>query len=134
MSEHIRLKVELDWLKKNLDLSPEEKKMLIEPANPDIPIYRQCQLLGVSRSSYYYKPAGESQYNLLLMRLIDEQYTKAPFYGVPRMTAYLRSLGHHVNHKRVERLIMLVRSHPGYTACLSVYPDLGDRRDRTLPA
>ena len=100
-----QLKVELDWLKKNLDLSPEEKKMLIEPANPDIPIYRQCQLLGVSRSSYYYKPAGESQYNLLLMRLIDEQYTKAPFYGVPRMTAYLRSLGHHLNHKRVERLM-----------------------------
>jgi len=79
--------------------------MLIEPANPHIPIYRQCQLLGVSRSSYYYKPAGESQYNLHLMRLIDEQYTKTPFYGVPRMTAYLRSLGHHVNHKRVERLM-----------------------------
>ena len=56
-----KLKVELDWLKKNLDLSPEEKKMLIEPTNPDIPIYRQCQLLGVSRSSYYYKPAGESR-------------------------------------------------------------------------
>ena len=79
--------------------------MLIEPANPHIPIYRQCQLLGVSRSGYYYKPAGESQYNLHLMRLIDEQYTKTPFYGVPRMTAYLRSKGHQVNHKRVERLM-----------------------------
>ena len=42
--------------------------MLIEPTNPDIPIYRQCQLLGVPKSSYYYKPAGESQYNSSILR------------------------------------------------------------------
>ena len=47
----------------------------------------------------------ESPFNLLLMNLIDEQYTKYPFYGVPRMTAWLRREGHLVNHKRIERLM-----------------------------
>ena len=53
----------------------------------------------------YYKPAAESESNLHLMKLIDEQYTKTPFYGWPRMTAYLKRLGHLVNHKRVQRLM-----------------------------
>lgn len=66
---------------------------------------RQCELLGLARSSYYYKGAGEDGYNLHLMRLIDEQYTKAPFYGVERMTAWLRSRGYRVNPKRVRRLM-----------------------------
>jgi putative transposase len=56
----------------------------------------------------YYQPAGESAFNLLLMRLIDEQYTRTPFYGWPRMTAYLRGLGLAVNHKRVQRLMRLM--------------------------
>jgi len=79
--------------------------MLIEPKHSKISIVRQCELLGISRSGYYYKPAGESDYNLLLMRLIDEEYTRHPFYGVPRMTEYLMKQGHSVNHKRVERLM-----------------------------
>jgi putative transposase len=65
-------------------------------------------LLSLARSSFYYEPATESEENLLLMRLIDEQYTRAPFYGSPRMTAWLRSQGHAVNHKRVERLMRLM--------------------------
>ena len=68
-------------------------------------IVRQCQLLGVNRASYYYAPSGESAYNQHLMRLLDEQYTKTPFYGSPRMTAWLRQQGYVVNHKRVERLM-----------------------------
>jgi putative transposase len=64
---------------------------------------RQCDLLDLSRASYYYQPQPESDYNLLLMHLIDEQYTKTPFYGSPKMTAWLHSQGHPVNHKRVER-------------------------------
>ena len=47
---------------------------------------RQCELLGLSRSSLYYEPAGEAAENLRLMRLIDEQYTACPFYGSRRMT------------------------------------------------
>jgi len=85
-----QLKVEVDWLKKKLDLSPEAKRVLIEPQHPAITISRQCELIGLARSSFYYQAAGESEENLLLMKLIDEQYTRTPFYGVPRMTAWLR--------------------------------------------
>lgn len=66
---------------------------------------RQCALLGLNRSSLYYQPAGESDYNLMLMRQLDEQYTRTPFYGVCKMTECLRLLGHAVNEKRVRRLL-----------------------------
>lgn len=62
----------------------------------------------MSRSSYYYRPAGESETNLVLMRLLDEQYTKTPYYGIRRMTAVLAAAGHQVNHKRVARLLRLM--------------------------
>lgn len=81
---------------------------MIEPMNHEIPIYRQCELLGLERSSYYYEPAGESEYNLKIMELIDEQYTKTPFYGTRRMTAWLRLQGYKVNRKRVQRLMRLM--------------------------
>jgi putative transposase len=70
-----------------------------------IPIARQCELLGLSRSSFYYSPQGDDSYNLQLMKLIDEQYTKTPFYGVLKMTTWLRSIGHLVNPKKVRRLM-----------------------------
>ena len=66
---------------------------------------RQCALLGLSRASWYYEPAGESDENLALMRLLDEQYTRTPFYGIRRMTAWLQRQGYAVNHKRVGRLL-----------------------------
>ena len=69
---------------------------------------RQCELLGLARSSWYYQPAGESAETLELLRLLDEQYTRTPFYGVRRMTAWLRSQGHRVNPKRVRRLLRLL--------------------------
>ena len=65
----------------------------------------QCGLLGLNRSTYYYVPATESSLNLHLMRLIDEQYMRTPFYGWPRMTVYLQNQGYAVNHKRVQRLM-----------------------------
>ena len=68
-------------------------------------IRQQTQLLGLNRSSLYYKPIGISQYNILLMNLLDEQYTKTPFYGVEKMTIFLNEIGHHVNVKRVRRLL-----------------------------
>jgi len=70
-----------------------------------IPISRQCELLGLSRSSYYYCSRRDESYNRRLMGLIDEQFTRAPFYGVSKMTAWLRLQGHSVNHKRVRRLM-----------------------------
>jgi len=70
-----------------------------------IPICRQCELLDLPRSSYYYHSDRDDSFNDLLMKLIDEKYTKAPFYGVPRMTVWLRLLGHDVNMKRIRRLM-----------------------------
>jgi len=69
---------------------------------------RQCALLGVNRSSYYYTPAQESSLNLELMRLLDEQYTLTPFYGTRRMTMYLRRQGYQINSKRISRLLRLM--------------------------
>jgi putative transposase len=65
-------------------------------------------LIGLSRASLYYEPTEESAENLLLMRLLDEQYTRTPFYGVLKMTALLRGDGHLVNCKRVRRLLRLM--------------------------
>jgi putative transposase len=71
-------------------------------------IRRQCELLDLNRSSYYLPPATESEENLRLMRRIDEQFTKTPFYGGRRMTACLERSGETVNRKRVQRLMALM--------------------------
>lgn len=81
---------------------------MIDPGNIQVPIYRQCELLGLCRSSYYYQSQRDDSYNLMLMNLIDEQFTRAPFYGVPRMVAWLNIQGHEVNPKRVRRLMRLM--------------------------
>jgi putative transposase len=73
---------------------------LVDPDHGQIPVIRQCEILGLRRSSYYYQRATETPLNLELMRVIDEQYLKMPFYGVPRMTPLLRNMGYLVNHKR----------------------------------
>ena len=70
-----------------------------------IPITRQCELLNLSRSSFYYKPHSVSEFNLRLMNMIDRQYIKDPASGSPRMTTWLRRQGHKVNRKRVARLM-----------------------------
>lgn len=71
-------------------------------------VVRQCGLLELPRSTLYYEPVGENDFNLALMRLIDEQFTKRPFYGVARLTASLRRLGFEVNPKRVRRLMRVM--------------------------
>ena len=84
---------------------------MIEPNHAQISVRRQCTLLDLNRSSYYkalQTPATESALNLELMRCIDEQYLKTPFYGWPRMTAQLQRLGYEVNHKRVQRLMQVM--------------------------
>lgn len=82
--------------------------MLIEPNHPALSIRRQCELLDLNRATFYYQPASESEFNLELMRLIDGQYLKTPFYGWPKMTVYLQKLGYPINHKRVQRLMHLM--------------------------
>jgi putative transposase len=81
---------------------------LIEPNHPELSIRRQCELLDLSRTTFYYQPARESALNLELMQLIDRQYTQTPFYGWPRMTAQLRRRGYTINAKRVRRLMQVM--------------------------
>jgi putative transposase len=76
--------------------------------HPDLSIGRQCELLGLSRSSFYYEPATENVENLELMQLIDQEYTACPYYGSRKMTVWLQSQGRQVNRKRVQRLMRLM--------------------------
>ena len=78
---------------------------MIDPNHPELCIQRQCELLGISRSSYYYEPKAISSEELTLLRLLDEQYMKTPFYGSRKMAVYLNTLGYEVNRKRVIRLM-----------------------------
>ena len=69
---------------------------------------RQCTLLGISRSGLYYQPAGVSEEDLGLMKLIDRQYLATPFYGARRLAVWLKNQGHQVNRKRVRRLMCIM--------------------------
>ncbi len=82
--------------------------MLVDPAHSAISVSRQCELLGLARSSFYYEPQSESAENQELLQLLDEQYTRTPFYGVRRMTAWLHSQGYAINKKRVHRLLQIL--------------------------
>jgi putative transposase len=81
---------------------------LVDPDHPELSVRRQCELLGLSRSSLYYEPVPEAPDNLRLMRLIDEEYTAHPFYGSRKMTRWLVQQGQAVNRKRVQRLMRLM--------------------------
>jgi putative transposase len=77
-------------------------------ADGGLSVRRQCALLGLPRSSFYYTPLPESEEDLRWMRLIDQEYLRRPFYGSRRMTEYLRGLGYEVNRKHVQRLMRLM--------------------------
>jgi putative transposase len=81
------------------------KRPLVEPEHPHLSIRRQCDLLGLSRSTYYIGPASASEEDLRLMRLIDQQFIRTPFYGSRRLTRFLERSGETVNRKRVRRLM-----------------------------
>lgn len=84
------------------------KRGLVEVGHPELSIARQCELMGLARSSWYYQAGGEGADNLAVMRRLDELYTAHPFYGVRRMTAALRQEGYRVNPKRVRRLLRVM--------------------------
>lgn len=81
---------------------------MVEPGHRELSIRRQCELLGLPRSSYYAEPAKESQDNLKLMRIIDEQHLEHPHMGRLSMTQWLNGKGYRVNIKRVRRLMTLM--------------------------
>ena len=108
----------------------EVRRQWIELDHPQIPIARQCELVGLPRSSWYYHPQGESAENLRYMRLIDEEFTRRPYYGIRRMTAWLNRQGYPVNRKRVGRLMRQMELIP-------IYPkprlSQGDSESRKYP-
>lgn len=84
----------------------DQKRAAVEWGRPELPIARQCELLGLPRSTFYYQAADETAENLDLMRMIDEQYMLTPFYGSRKMAACLeRELKRPINRKRVQRLM-----------------------------
>ena len=81
---------------------------MIRGRNRKLSVARQCELVGMSRSSWYYRPRGESERNRALMRVIDRLYLEMPWYGSRQMTRELRRAGHRVGRKRVPRLMRLM--------------------------
>jgi len=88
--------------------SAEDRRHLVEVDHPELSVRRQCELLGLNRSTYYYEPTGATPEDLRLMRLIDETYTACPFYGSRRITEALTRRGEEVNRKRVQRLMRIM--------------------------
>lgn len=80
---------------------------MIERDHSKLSVVRQCELLTVSRSGFYYTPAPESEENLAIMRFLDQQYLDTPFYGVERLLVLLVACGWLINRKRLRRLMKL---------------------------
>ena len=89
-------------------MTPRRRRELVDRRHRRLSVVRQCQLLGVSRSSFYYRAKGISPQDLTLMREIDRQYLETPFYGSRRMRASLERQGKAVSRKRVQRLMRLM--------------------------
>ena len=87
---------------------------MIDPAHARLSIGRQCALVSISRSSFYYQPTGETPLNLTLMRLVDEQFLETPYYGARQMARHLRRQGYVVGRKRVSRLMAKMGLSPIY--------------------
>jgi len=81
---------------------------MVDPEHARLSIVRQCRLMSIARSSFYYEGKGESPLNLRLMRLIDEQFLETPFYGSRQMKRWLYRQGYMVSRKRVRRLMRLL--------------------------
>ena len=81
---------------------------MIDEDHPELSVRRQCELVGLARSTLYYEPAPETPENLALMRLIDQEYTAHPFFGSRKIVQWLIGQGHEVNRKRVQRLMRVM--------------------------
>jgi putative transposase len=113
-------------------MSVAEKRIMITPDHPRLSIARQCEVLDLARSSYYYEPLPEDAFTLAVMAAIDEIYLEYPFYGSRKILLYVRKRGLLVNLKRVKRLMHVMgieaiyqkprtsAAHPGHR----IYPYL----------
>ena len=100
---------------------------MIEPKHPRLSVVRQCELVSISRSGFYYQPAGETPLNLALMRLIDEQFLETPWYGSRQMARHLRREGYTVGRKRVRRLMAKMGLESIYRRPRTTIPQPGHR-------
>ena len=108
-------------------MSVERRRVLIEPGHSQLSIVRQCDLLSISRSSFYYQPVSETAGNLALMRLIDAQFLETPWYGSRQMSRHLRRDGHEAGRKRVRRLMAIMGLVPIYQRPRTTVPHPGHR-------
>ena len=86
-------------------MSSERRRQMVEKGHPQLSVTKQCRLLGLKRSTYYYQAKGESPYNQELMRRIDKQFLETPFYGTRQMKRHLVNMGYIVGRRRVKRLM-----------------------------
>ena len=104
-------------------MSVERRRQMIETEHPSLSVVRQCELVSISRSSFYYQPVGETAETLALMRLIDAQFLETPWYGSRQMARHLRRDGHEVGRKRVRRLMALMGLVPIYQRPRTTVPN-----------
>jgi putative transposase len=95
-------------------MSLDRRRQMIEPEHPRLSIVRQCELVSISRSGFYHRPAGETALNLELMRLVDAQFLETPWYGSRQMVRHLRREGYVVGRKRIRRLMAKMGLTPIY--------------------
>ena len=95
-------------------MSLDERRACIDGSNAQLSISRQCDLMGLSRSSRYYKAVAVDTETLALMNAIDRTYTELPFYGILKMTIAMNEQGFKVNHKKIARLMRLMGIHAIY--------------------
>ena len=100
---------------------------MVDPTHARLSIVRQCRLVSVARSSFYYEGTGESPLNLRLLRGIDAQFLETPFYGSRQMTRWLRRQGDTVSRKRVHRLMRLLGVHAIFQRPRTSQADPGHR-------
>src|SRR5674476_598817 len=110
-----QLVVERDFFGQSLrSLSLDRRKTMIDPSHSRLSIVRQCELVSISRSSFYREPAAESEETLRLMRLLDEQFLETPWYGSRQMARHLRRNGWCVGRHRIRRLMTKMGLAPIY--------------------
>lgn len=99
---------------------------MIEKGKQGLNISAQCRLLQISRSGFYYRPCGEREEDLVILRLLDEQYLRTPFYGTRRVVAWLSTKGYRVNRKRARRLMEIIGWQTIYRAPRTTVPTPGN--------
>lgn len=89
-------------------MNEDERWSWIDPDSLQLSLTDQCEILDLARSSWYYRPVAPDAAEIALLNLLDEEYTRRPFYGSRKLLVYLRGLGHDINRKRVQRLMRIL--------------------------